>query len=875
MRHFKLFTLFFILALLITHSSKAAVYAVSDTAKDTNKQKKADSSKVKVVSKKTPLNSKVDYHARDSIRLDAKKRKVYLYGDADVKYENLELKAAYIDISLDSNIAFATGIQDSGKTIGKPEFHQGSDVFHAEQIRYNFKSKKGRINQITTKEGEGFIQGKIVKKDSSNVFYMKNGRYTTCSEEADPHFFIAAYRLKVIPNKQVVTGPAMLVIEGVPTPLAIPFGFFPLTNGRHSGLIIPSYGESQSQGFYLLDGGYYLGLSDHFDMQVRGDIYTNGSYGIRDIVDYSNRYHYSGEFKVGYSDTRLQIPESPAFSNTPNFLVLWQHTQDSKARPNSNFSASVNAGTTNYYTTNSYSPDVFLQNTMQSNIAFSQNFPQTPFHLTLNAASQENTINTSIQVTLPELTFTADRVYPAKLIENWMGTPPLGNGWLITAANSVSVAFSTNAMNSVTAPESTFLKESTLKHMQNGINSSIPLSANVQFFKYITCSPNLTFSAVNYFQYTNERWNPINDSIKIDTLHGLRTALTYNLSIPLTTNIYATYSLGKKKAVIIRQVFYPTVSYNYHPDFGAASYGYWKKVQEMPPYGQYQPYSIFQNGIYGGPATGKYSVLGFSLATNLEMKVRVQTDSGTVYKKIKLLERFSISSGYNLATPDSMPWSDITLAGSTTLFKKLAINFSGTIDPYELDYQGNNINAWDFSKSLGRLINGELSFSTTLSGAKGGTKNKDQQGNATAAQNNSGLQLSSPNDYFTYEQMHPMYWAPIEIAPWSLTMFYNMLYDVQGFAKTTTQTVMFTGSMQLTKFWYFSVNSGYDISNSQFTSTALSARRDMHCWQLDFSTVPFGFHQSFTLSVHVKASVLQDLKLQRTRGWTDTQVYSQ
>ncbi|HXP50406.1 MAG TPA: putative LPS assembly protein LptD, partial [Bacteroidia bacterium] len=439
LRHFKLFTLFFIFSLLITHSSRAAVYTASTSFADTGKKAKDDSIK-KAKEKKAPLNSKVDYHARDSIRLDAKKRKVYLYGDADVKYENLELKAAYIDISLDSNIAFATGIQDSGKTIGKPEFHQGNEVFHANTIRYNFKTKKGRINQITTKEGEGYIMGKVVKKDSTNVMYMKNGTYTTCSEEADPHFYIAATRLKVIPNNQVVTGPAMLVIEGVPTPLAIPFGFFPLTDGRHSGIIIPGYGESQAQGFFLQDGGYYLGLSDHFDMQLRGDIYSNTSYGLRDIIDYSNRYHYSGEFKLGYSDTKLPISsETDQLGSTRNFLIFWQHTQDSKARPNSTFTASVNLGTSQYYTTNSYNPAVYLQNTMQSNIAFTQNFPQTPFHLILNASHEQNTITQLINVTLPEATFTVDRIYPAK----WFEDGPVNGKWY-GVFNNISFSFNTN-----------------------------------------------------------------------------------------------------------------------------------------------------------------------------------------------------------------------------------------------------------------------------------------------------------------------------------------------------------------------------------------------------------------------------------------------
>ena len=875
MRHFRLFTIFFLFGLLITHSVKAVSYASFSNYADTNKKAKTDSIH-KAKFKKGPLESKVDYTARDSIRLDAKKRKVYLYGDADVKYENLELKAAYIDISLDSNIAFAHGVQDkdSNKVIGKPEFHQGADVFHADEIRYNFKSKKGRINQITTKQGEGYILGQRVKKDSNNVMYMKNGRYTTCSEEADPHFFIAAIKLKVIPNDQVVTGPAVLMIEGVPTPLAIPFGFFPLTTGRHSGIIVPQYGESQSQGFYLLDGGYYLGLSDHFDMQARGDIYTNGSWAERDIIDYSDRYHYTGEFKFGYSDTRLQLPESTAFSSTPSFIINWNSTQDPKARPNSTFSASVNAGSTNYYAYNSYSPTVFLNNTMQSNIAFTQNFPETPFHLVLNSSNEENTQTGIINVILPQLTLTCDRVYPAK----WFETTPVNNQWY-GFLNNISFSVATSAQNSLAATQQNIFNPSTLNHMQNGLSSSIPISGNFQVFRYFTLTPSFTFTHLDYFQSTRDNWRL--DTLRVDTVQGYESATTYNFNATLTFNLYALYTLGLKRAIQIRQVFYPSISFSAHPDYGAASYGYWRDAPNTPAAQAPGYYSIFQSGIFGGPSPGRYEAVTYNLGTNLEMKVRVNTDSGTIYKKVKLLERFSVGASYNMLA-DSFKWSPITVAGNTTLFKKLAVNFSGAFDPYTRNTLGADQDAYNFKygTNWGRFASGELSFSTTLTGNKKNstTQSGQQQGNAAATtttnqSTNSGLQLQSPNDYFEYEQMHPVYWAPIEIAPWSLTMFYNMIYATSYFSKTTTQTVMFNGSMQLSKYWYVAVNSGYDITNNQFVTTSLSARRDMHCWQLDFNTIPFGYHQSFTLGIHVKASTLQDLKLQRTRAWTDTQQY--
>jgi len=900
LRHLGLFILFLLFGLLITRSSSGAVFVnnhvASDTIPDTAKAKKQDSAKVKH-KKKPPLDAKVDYHARDSIRLDAKIRKVYLYGDADVKYENLELKAAYIDILLDSNIAYAVGIHDSGKIIGRPEFHQGSDVFHADEIRYNFKTKKGRINNIDTKEGEGYIHGAIVKKDSSNVYYMKNGRYTTCDKEADPHFFIAAYKLKVIPNNQVVTGPAMLYLEGVPTPLAIPFGFFPLTNGRHSGIVIPSYGESQSQGFYLQKGGYYLGLNDNFGTELLGDIYTNGSWALRDEIDYSNRYHYQGTFNLAWAETITPITGTSLNSSIHDYQINWQNTQDTKARPNSTFYASVNMASSTFNQNTSYDPTTILQNTLASNIRFTQDFPRTPFHLSLSASNNENTQDNSVIIDLPQMVFTVDRVYPFKKPG---GTGTVSSNPITDFYRNLSIGLTSNADNRINTTQADLFTPNTLNQMQNGISNSVPLSTNFTLFKHLTTSLNATYTPNIYFQTIRESWvnfksklNPETDSagVKTDTVQRLQTSNTFNTSATLTTTVYGMYSLGLKKAIIIRQVFYPSVSFSYHPDYSQASYNYYRSVANLPA-GQMLPlYSIFQNeAIAAGPGAGKFGAIGLSLSTNLEMKVRTRTDSGIVYKKIKLLERFGISTGYNMMA-DSLKWEQITISGNTTLFKKLGVNFSGNIDPYYEGANGADINRSIWSPGdhdIGRLTSAELSLSTTLTSATANSKNKGQTTPTTAPPPNttpgappnkdgnvSGLQLNSPSDYFQYEQMRPLYWAPIEIAPWSLTMIYTYAYTVSNFQANIGQSLTFNGSMQLSKYWYVAVVSGYDVKAMQFTQTSLSATRDMHCWQLTFTSVPFGYRQSFMLNVHVKASVLSDLKLQRTRSWQDTQEYSQ
>jgi hypothetical protein len=857
------------------NKGEAAIIAPHDTAKhDTAKKVVAARPKA---TKKAPIDDKVVYHARDSIRLDAANKKVYLYGDASVKYQDLELKAAYIDLSMDSNIANAHGVEnkDSGKVVGKPEFHQGADVFYADVIRYNFKSKKGRINDIRTKEGEGYVFGKIVKKDSDGVYYMKNGTYTTCSEP-DPHFYIMAVKLKVIPHDQIITGPAWMVIEGVPTPLAIPFGFFPMEQGRHSGILIPAYGVSASQGYYLQNGGYYLGLSDHIDVQLRGDIYTYGGWAQRDIINYNQRYQYNGNITFGYALVKQSVQGSTEYSKEGSWNLSWINQQDPKARPNSTFMAQVNAGSTNYYTNTSYNPTTFLTNTLQSNVSFSQNFQGTPFHLTASADNSENTIQHTVVLDLPVLTFSVDRIYPAKWFQsdNAVVNP---NKWY----NNVSFNVTTSAKNSISTTDSLLFKPQTLKQMQNGVTTTIPLSGHFRIFRYFTVTPSFNLTSTQYFQTI--RKNLRDTTVVTDTVQGFQMFNTYNLNATLTTNVYSMYSLGIHRAITIRDVIYPSIGFTYQPDFSSGAYDYFQNVQDR--YGNTQRYSIFQNGIYGGPSAGKQEAINLSLANNIEMKVRQHTDSGVVYKKVKLLERLSLSTSYNTVA-DSFKWGGISVGATTTLFKKLAVNYNGTIDPYEMNAYGENVNrlVWD-NGQVGRFVNNSLTLSTTLtpgSSKQQTTQTQGQQSQTGQTNNNNsnntstGVQFTSPDQYFDYIQNRPAYYAPLELSQWSVTMNYSISNTVNtgiNSSNSSLQGITVNMSAQVTKYWYASIYTGYDFVGHQFTSTSISAKRDMHCWELIFNTIPFGFHQDFSVEVHVKSSVLQDLKLTRQRSWEDTQQY--
>lgn len=858
--------------------AKGAVAALHDTAKKAvvAKPKKA---------RKSPIDDKVVYDSRDSMRMDAVNKKVYLYGDASVKYGDLELKAAYIELSLDSNIANAHGLEnkDSGKIIGKPEFHQGSDVFYADMIRYNFKSKKGRINDIRTKEGEMHVFGKIVKRDSDGTYYMKDGTATTCDRK-DPHFYIMAIKLKVIPHDEIITGPAWMVIEGVPTPLAIPFGFFPLEQGRHSGILIPAYGVSAAQGYYLQNGGYYLGLSDHVDVQLRGDIYSYGGWAQRDIINYNQRYQYNGNVTFGYTLVKQSVEGSTGYSKEGSWNISWTNRQDPKARPNSTFMASVNAGSTNYYTNTSYDPTTFLNSTLSSNIAFSQNFQGTPFHLTASADHTENTITHSVNIDLPVLTFSVDRVYPAKWFQSddAVVNP---NKWY----NNVSFNVTTSAKNSIATVDSLLFKPQTLKHMQNGITTSIPLSGNFRVFRYFTLTPSFNINSTQYFQTIRENWNKQDSMIATDTVQGFQMFNTYNANLALSTNVYSMYSLGIHKAVTIRDVLYPSIGFTYQPDFGSNAYNYFQNVQDYPnaqyyPYERTPRYSIFQNGIYGAPPEGKQEAINFSLSNNIEMKIRQHTDSGVVYKKVKLIDRFTISTSYNTVA-DSFKWGGIAVYANTTLFKKLGVNYSGTIDPYEMNAYGENISrlVWD-NGQVGRFVNNTLTLSTTLTpggvkqqAGQGQQNQSGQTGNNNSNNNSSGgVHFTSPDQYFDYIENRPAYYAPLELSQWSVTMNYSFSNTVNSginSANTSQQGLTVNMSAQVTRYWYASIYTGYDFVGHQFTSTSISAKRDMHCWELIFNAIPFGFHQDFSVEVHVKSSVLQDLKLTRQRSWEDTQQY--
>ncbi|HEY0030170.1 MAG TPA: putative LPS assembly protein LptD [Bacteroidia bacterium] len=794
------------------------------------------------------LKEKVLYSATDSMVVDRINQKAYLYNNAQVLYEGLDLKAGYIEIDFGKSMVYATTMKDSsGKDVQKPIFTQEADKFTAEKITYNFKTKKGKIVDVITQQGEGFIHGRDIKKDTNNVYYVGHGKYTTCDLE-HPHYYIGAKKIKVIPNDKIVTGPAMLYLADIPTPLAIPFGYFPNKKGRASGILLPVYGESANFGFFLKDGGFYFGMNEYVDLALRGDVYSNGSYGAKASSNYRNRYHYNGGLNLSYSRLIEGDRELPNATFRNDFFVRWNHSQDPKARPNSRFSANVNAGSSSY---NKYNGDVtgdYLSNTFQSNIAYSKTFAGTPFNFSANARHSQNTITKQVDISLPELALNMNRIYPFKS-KNRIGTK-----WY----DKIGMSASANARNDINAYDTTLFTNRTLQQMRNGVRFTVPISTSFNVMKYFTLTPTINTSSNIYFETIQKRYDPSLNAVFTDTITGARMANDFSVSTGLSTRLYGDYFFKTKRLKQIRHVATPTFSASYRPDFSESQYGYYKTVQ-IDTAGTEQQYSIFQNGIYGSPQAGRSGILGFSLNNSLEAKMRQRTDSGNVDKKLALLESFNVGFSYNLAA-ENFNWSAINMNGRTRLFNVLDLNASALLDPYQIDSAGNRVERYEWKNGkAGRITSSNFSLSTTLK-SKEGDRNKNKTSNM-------GTQ-----DELDYINTHRDAYVDFNV-PWNLNIYYNINYSKPGLTEQTTQSVTFNGDLSLTKKWKISLSSGYDFTRREMTLTSVNVYRDLHCWEMRFNWVPFGFRQSFSIDINVKSSILKDLKLSRRKGWQDYQEY--
>ncbi|MCH5334598.1 MAG: LPS-assembly protein LptD [Alistipes sp.] len=820
------------------------------------------------------LGASIAFKASDSLSYNVLKRTAQLYKDGDVTYQNMNLKSDYMNLDMNSNEIYAYGKTDTvggEKKVTRPVFEDASASYTMDTITYNINSGKAKIKGVATQEGDGWLVGGQVKKMPDNTVNISDGKYTTCDRTDHPHFYLAMTKAKMIPGKKVVTGAAYIVLEDVPLyPLMIPGGFFPLSMGPKSGLLMPTYGEEHAKGFFMRDFGYYFTIGQHMDLALRGGFYTLGSWEAKASSRYVKRYKYSGSFNAEYSSIRTGEKGMPDFINQSNFRLQWTHSQDPKANPGSTFSASVNFATSGYSKYSATTLNDILSTQTNSSIAYSRNWQGTPFSLSANMSISQNSQNATIAVTLPNIVFNVSRIYPFKRRER-MGKEK----WY----EKISMQYTAKMTNSVSTKESEIFSKETLKNMKNGVEHTLPVSASFNLFNYINVTPSFNYTEKWHFKRQYREWNPVTNSVDyLDPEYGFYRLYNYNMNVSASTIIYGMYDFTKKrkdrKLQAIRHTITPTVSFSYAPDFSRLSYGYYKVVQSDST-GRFTTYSPYSDNAYGVPSSGRSMSLNFSLSQNLEMKVMSKRDT-TGVKKVKLIDEFRISGSYNFLA-DSMNLSNIALSFRTTLFKNFGIQLSATLDPYEVSPQGVRYNKLMIKRGLpGRIINTGWSFGYTF---------KSREDRSTPAINDIN---SIPPEYMNpfydpYGQLDPvlrrqyMSQAYYDFSlPWNFGFNYTVNYSVQyinngttGFRRNVTQTVGFNGSVNITPKMGLTFQGGFDVQQKKLTTSAISISRDLHCWQMSFSWIPFGYHRSWSFHIGVKAASLSDLKYDKSQSMYD------
>ncbi len=795
-----------------------------------------------------PLNQAIVYNAKDSIRFESKGQKIYLFGEAFVSYGSMTLNSEFIEIDNEKSIITAFGKKDSlGTETGNPQFKDGEQNLSCRKMVYNLKTRKGKIFDIQTKEGDLLLLGSEVKKDSNDVVYMKDLKCIPC-EHADSRTIFRAKRAKIIPNDKIVTGPMYLEIAGVPTPLGLPFGYFPNTKKRHSGILIPFYGSSEQLGLYLKDGGFYWGINDQTDMSIRGDIYSNGSWGLKTLNNYRINYKYSGELALAYSefkDGEKEIPNS--YGKRQDFSVSWRHSQDQKNNPTMRFSSDVNIRTSDYNKLNAINTGQYLTNTFQSNINFTKSFKASA--LSVNARHDQNTATRIVNVSFPELTFNVNRFYPFKNESRVKQT----------AFDKIGISYLFEARNTLSGRDSTLFKGNVGDSLKYGARHTLPISTNLTLLKYFTLTPALNLSAVMYTKTQNKEFNYATNSVIVSSNKSFKTGYDANFSTSLTTKVFMDYVFKSKRIKQIRHLLIPTFNYTYRPDFGDKQYGFWKDVMKDTVTKRYEAYSVFDNALFGGPARGEQNSLGINLNNNLEAKIRKKTDTGFVFNKVVLLQNVGFSANYNFAA-DSFNLSAISMSGRTVLWKYFDVVFGSTFDPYYFDPIAKRRTSEYTANKNGKLLrfsNGNIALSASLSSSTLQEIKKTKKPDLT---NNVEMGASNTNTAQAQERL-----------PWNLSVYYNITFDFDQLTNKLNkiQTLNFSGDVTVTKYWHLGITSGYDFNSKNLSYTRFNVKRDLKCWEARIDWVPFGFNKSYNLSINLKTSMLSDIKIPRQRAWYD------
>jgi hypothetical protein len=835
---------------------------------------------------KGEIETTVNYIASDSIYYNMENQKISMYGDSNIDYGTINLKAEEIEIDwnnklIDANFKFDT----LGKKIGKPIFTEENQSYETDKISYNFDSKKAKIKGIVTQLDDAYMQGKDVKKNEFDELFIHDAKYTTCNL-AEPHFHISAKKIKVIPGKKVVSGPFHLKFGDIPTPLGFIFGMFPQPKKTVSGIIMPNYGEEKRRGFYLRDGGYYFAVNEKLDLQLTGDIYSKGSYGLSLGTNYKKRYSYNGSLRFDYNSTKMGEFENSGISK--DFSLAWSHSPDTRGK-SSRFSSSVN------FQTNSYNQNKNLVYTnfnesinaqFNSNISYSKTFKGTPFNFSANLRHSQNVQTKKVNLTLPDVSYSMSRIYPFKNVgklgksalgklsisHRFTGRVQLSNAGIGSSLSGVNIINSSdNFSEQIEFDLDNF--SSILDRSKIGVKHTIPISTSFNLFKYFTFSPNVNYEEIWYLKKLNYTYNEIENGVKIDTTNAFSRAWSYNTALSMSTRIYGTLFFKKGKIKAIRHVISPEISFSFSPDFTKPKFGYYEDVR-INEEGDTKLLSKYENFLYGTPRIGSSASMNFYIGNNLELKVLDKNDSISGTKKIKIFENLAFTSSYNFLA-DSFKLNPIRFTARTSFFKGLInLSLSGNVDPYtyKLDSTTELSNGSQViyqrrvsdlallnKKGIGSLdfINIALGFRFSANDFKSDSRKEELDSEFGSRQELDYIN-SNMAEYIDFN------------VPWSVNASYNLNRRKIGYKDPTlTQTLTFSGDLSISEKTKLSFRSGYDFKNKMLTQTSINATRDLHCWRINFSWVPFGRFQSYNLSINAVSALLQDLKLEKRSRFFD------
>lgn len=829
--------------------------------------KAADSTQVDSV--KTPkefLQDIIKKKSEDYISNDFINKRATLYNNAEVLYQDIELRAGIIIIDYRKNLAYAKGILDTlGNYTQRPIFKQAGQESEQDSLIYNFNNEKAVIYNTKTEQTGVIITGDITKRENDSTLYINRARFTT-SQKEKPDYHIATNNIKVVPGKKVVGGLSQLYLAEVPTPAILPFFYAPLSKERsESGLILPTWGENNNQGFFLQNGGYYFAINDYVDLAVLGDVYTNGSWALRLESNYALRYKFNGSFSLRFENLITGQRGFPDFSKSNNYYLRWSHSQNSQSNPNSRFSASVNLGSSQYFrqSLNEINQSQNVTNTFSSSISYYKKFVGTPFNMNMSLTHTQNTNTERIDMNLPSLQLSMDRIYPFAPKSGTKKNP----------IQNLGLVYNMDLQNRLTTTDEEFFTANMFRNARSGARHTASISTNIKALNYITISPSANYSEVWVLKTIDKRFDetlPEGNQIVTDTINGFDAFREYSTSISASTNIYGTFNFKKGRLKAIRHTLRPSISYNYRPDFS----NFYDEVQQSIDPDDTQEFTRFEGGVFGTPSRGLSSSIGIQLNNVFEAKVMPKDSTETEAKKITLLNSLNFSTNYNMAA-DSLRWSPVSASANTSFFnKKLNLTMNARLDPYALNANGQRINTFNINNggSLFRLTSASISTSYSISSdelnKKKNKKNdnkKEPAGNADS-QALLGGNLTTRNSSFENTNrsqekestIAKLYQATI---PWNLSFRHTFGYaNSQRQNDVSTNSLQFSGSVELSPKWNVGISSGYDFRNKGITPTSLNFERDLDSWRMSFNWIPFGRNSTYYFFIGVKASVLSDLK---------------